>query len=253
MRSKVFKISGILIILLVGIGFLVYGNLNSILVKAEKAYSRGDFEQAEFLYKKGMNGLKKWPFSLFKKEVEKLELARAWALYYQGYYNSEKYDLAEKVVTRELNKEAAYCKDQFYNLKALIYWQKGVDLFIKMGKEAVNLKELDKFLDVSIDSSGKAVKENDGRDWDIKYNYEFFRQPRKKLKNLMQRAAQRRKKGRKIRQEVAKQKSKAAQESQDQQNKAKKGKKEGIEMLAPKDKATQPTSGSDKKKKKKKG
>ena len=264
MRIKtIFKISGVLVIFMIGLIFLFYSRANHNFARAENAYKHGDFETARLFYEKGMREFEKFP-----KIGEKLKgassLARSWSVYYQGYYDSEQYKLAEEIVNQELaNKHASY-KDQFYNLKALICWQKGVDLFIELGKKAATSKALDQLLEEAKTSSGEAVKNNDGNDRDIKYNYEFFRKPKEELKKNMQQAAQQKAQDREMKkkgEQLAKEKqikpNKQEGQQQDQEKKMNENKNK-TQMLVPvekkeRDKAEQETQGDNQKKKKKKG
>lgn len=270
----IFKILGILIILMAGLIFLFYSWANQDFVEAEKAYKHGDFDGAQLFYEKGLERFDKLSFfkiSFLNKNAnkikEKLEdvsrLARAWSVYYQGYYDSEKYKLAEETVNQEL-KNNSDRKDQFYNLKALICWQKGVDLFIELGKKAINSKELDQLIEEAKTNSGEAVKSNDGNDRDIKYNYEFFRLPKDKLKQNMQQAAQQKMQDREMKkkgEQMAKDKNikpnKQNGQQQDQEKKVDKN-KDNMKNLVPigkkeKDKATKESNADTPKKKKKKG
>lgn len=254
-----FKVSGILIILMIGLIFLFYGQANRNFAKAENAYKHGDFETAKLFYEKGMGSFEKFP-----KIREKLKgassLARAWSVYYQGYYDSEKYKLAEEIVNQELTNNNSSCKDQLYNLEALICWQKGVDLFIK---KAATSKDLDQFLEEAKTSSGEAIKVNDGNDGDIKYNYEFFRKPKEELKKNMQQAAQQKAQDRETKkkaEQLAKEKKIKPNKQNQQGNQEKKmdKNKDNTQRLVPvekkeRDKATEETQNNNQKKKKKKG
>jgi len=264
MRIKtIFKISGVLVIFMIGLIFLFYSRANHNFARAENAYNHGDFETARLFYEKGMREFEKFP-----KIGEKLKgassLARTWSVYYQGYYEPEKYDLAEEIASRELKNEKSFYKDQLYNLQALICWQRGVELFIKLGKKAATSKELDQLLEEAKTSSGEAVKNNDGNDRDIKYNYEFFRKPKEELKKNMQQAAQQKAQDREMKkkgEQLAKEKqikpNKQEGQQQDQEKKMNENKNK-TQMLVPvekkeRDKAEQETQGDNQKKKKKKG
>ncbi len=271
-----FRVLGVLLILAIGLSFVFYGKSNKVPADAEKAYSCGDYETAEQLYEKGIGDLGKWSFSkikFFQEDIHGITLARAWSFYYQGYYDSGKYELAEEIVSQELKKEKSIYKDQLYNLQALICWQKGVDLFIKLDKKALYSKKINQFLEGAKANSGEAVKANDGKDWGIKYNYEFFRQDPKKLKKSMQQAAKQKKKDKEKKEKLAqKAKEKQIKSNQKKQTEGQQGKKaEGKKMdkdkkkgekkigkvLVPTDEKSkeksEDTSGSNKKKKKKKG
>ena len=52
----IFKISGVLVIFMIGLIFLFYARTNHDFAKAEDAYSHGDFETAELFYEKGIGG-----------------------------------------------------------------------------------------------------------------------------------------------------------------------------------------------------
>jgi len=255
-----FKVSGILIILMIGLIFLFYSQANRNFAKAENAYKHGDFETAKLFYEKGMGNFEKFP-----KIREKLKgassLARAWSVYYQGYYDSEKYKSAEEIVNQELANNNSSCKDQFYNLEALICWQKGVDLFIELGKKAAISKELDQLLEETRANSGEAVKVNDGNDGDIKYNYEFFRKPKEELKKNMQQAAQQKAQDREMKkkaEQLAKEKKIKPNSRQQGQEKKMDKNKDNTQRLVPvekkeREKATEETQNNNQKKKKKKG
>lgn len=259
-----FKILGILVILVIGVGFLFYGKANFVMANAEKAHKYGDFQAAEILYGKGMIGLEKLPLfriRFFHKEIEGIVLPQAWALYYDGYYNPEKYELAEQLVDQELNKAKQAYKDQLYNLKALISWQKGVELFIKLGKKAAYSQEIDKLLDSAKNNSGEAIKNTSGNDWDIKYNYEFFRKSPEQLKQKMQQQASSKQddrekkekikqtneaKGVKSNQQEGKKQSKGQENAKESKTKKGKGGEEQIKGLVPTESknAKDPSSGN---------
>ena len=262
MKTKtIFKISGILVILLIGLIFLFYARTNHDFAKAEDAYNHGDFETAKLFYEKGIEDLEKFP-KIGEKLIGASSLAQTWSIYYQGYYDSGKYTLVEEIINQELAN--SNYKDQLYNLKALICWQKGVDLFIELGKKATNSKELDQLLEEAKTSSGEAVKNNDGNDGDIKYNYEFFRKPPEKLKKNMQQQAQQKmqdreakKKGEQLAKEKQIKPNKQGDQQQDQEKKVDK-KKDNAQKLVPiekkeREKAEEETRGDNQNKKKKKG
>jgi hypothetical protein len=257
----IFKISGVLVIFMIGLVFLFYARTNRDFAKAENAYNHGDFETAKLFYEKGIGGLEKFP-KIGEKFKGASSLAGVWSVYYQGYYDSEQYKLAEEIINQELAN--SNYKDQFYNLKALICWQKGVDLFIELGKKAATSQELDQLLEEAKTSSGEAVKNNDGNDEDIKYNYEFFRKPKEELKKNMQQAAQQKSQDREMKkkaEQLAKEKqikpNKQGDQQQDQEKKVDK-KKDNAQKLVPmekkeRDQAEQETQSDTPKKKKKKG
>lgn len=260
--KTIFKILGLLLVLAIGLVLMFYGNVNRDFAKAEKASVRGDFETAQIFYEQGTKNLEKFPLFLkigfLNREYNNIKLTRAWLLYNQGYYEPENYELADEIADSELNSGKSRIKDQFYNLEALISWQKGVELFIEMGKKAASSKEIDQLIEGAIMNSGEAVKFNDGKDWDIKYNYEFFRQPKQKLKQNMQQQAQQKMQDRKMKAKL-KQMAKPQPEEEQQgdqknENKDQKGK---VPILVPgakaDDPATEPTTGNETKKKKKKG
>jgi len=265
-----FKVLGILAILAIGIGFLFYGKVNFGLAEAEKAHKYGDFQAAEILYGKGMIKLEKLLFfrlRSFHKEIDGIVLTQAWALYCDGYYNPEKYALAEQLVDKELANDKQVFKDQLYNLKALISWQNGIELFIELGKKAVYSQEIDKLLDDAKNNSGEAVKNNSGKDWDIKYNYEFFRKSKEELKQKMQQQANSKQEDREKKEKIKQtNEGKGVKSNQQEQgkgkkntdaDKAKKGKKGEGQMpgFVPTDSkhAKDPSSGSNTNTGKKKG
>lgn len=259
-----FKILGILIILTIGVGFLFYGKANFFMANAEKAHKYGDFQAAEILYGKGMTSLKKLPLFRIRslhKEIDDIVLTCAWVLYCDGYYNPEKYELAEQLVDKELAKDKQAFKDQLYNLKALICWQKGVELFIKLGKKAAYSQEIDKLLDGAKNNSGEAIKNSSGNDWDIKYNYEFFRKSKEELKQKMQQQANSKKedrekkdkikqtneeKGVKSNQQEGKKQSKGQENAKESKNKKGKNSDDQIKGFVPTESknAKDPSSGN---------
>jgi len=269
MKTKTgFGILGVLLILAIGAFLIFYANLNRKIAKGEDASRQGLFERAEFFSQSALQDFDGWYFSKIqplRKDYERTKLFRAWMFYYDGYYSGlKKYEMAEGLISRELKRGKAAYKDQFYNLKALIAWQKGVELFIRIGRKAAYSKAVDHFIEEARNSSAKAVKENDGKDWDIKYNYEFFRLPKQQLKQYMQQQANQKKKDREMKkkaEQISKErKIKPNQEGEKARQKTKKidkNKKGKAKILIPQDKKkkseNEPTSGSEKKKKKKKG
>lgn len=192
-------------VLAIGIGLLSYSYVTHKLSQAEKSYNHSNYEVADSIHLDLKKNLEKWPLSkiwFLQREIEKIDLIRAWSFYCQGYYNSEKYELAEEIASQALDKNKLNNRDQFYNLKTLIYWQKAVDLFIKLGKKAIDSKELNRFFEKAKESSAEAVKVNNGKDWDIKYNYEFFRQTKEKLTKSMQSKANKKKEDRESRKKL---------------------------------------------------
>lgn len=262
--KTIFKILGLLLVLAVGLVLMFYSNVNRDFSKAEKASTCGDFEAAQIFYEKGMKNLEKFPpilkISFLKNEHENIKLSRAWAFYNQGYFEAENYDLAEEIAKNELDNKNLGRKDQFYNLEALIFWQKGVELFIEMGKKAAYSEELNQYIEDAQANSGKAVETNDGKDFDIKYNYEFFRKPKEELKKLMQQAAQQKMQARQIKAKIKQMvKPQPSEENQDGDQKKTDEKKKGakVPILVPQNNSNNPareiTPGSQIKKKKKKG
>ncbi len=226
--KTLFKILGVLVILTIGASLIFYGQLNRGISHAEKAYNSGDYETAESIYSEVIKKIENRPLSkiqFLKREIEKINLNRAWAFYRSAYYNSEKYKLAKEIADKELDKKKRILGDQFYNLRTLIYWQEGVDLFIKLGQKAAKSKELNQLIEDAKSSSAEAVKINNGKDWDIKYNYEFLRQPKKKLMQNMQQMAKQKKKAREMQGKV-KQMAEEKKKNSDQEKAANQGEKE---------------------------
>lgn len=260
-----FKVLGALIILAIGASLCFYGRAGYYFSQAEKFYNHGVFDKAELFYEKGISGLKKlqiFKTPILKSEIETARLNLAWTVYWHAYYEPEKYELTERIVSQELSKKKSGNKDQFYNLKALICWQKGVELFIKLGKKAAALKELDQLLEEAKINSGEAVANTLSDDSDIKYNYEFFRQSKEKLKQNMQQQAQQKKQNREKKKQgdqISKEKNVKPNQQQDQTVEDKNQKdKDKANILVPADKdkpqkAEESSYGTTVQKKKKKG
>ncbi len=255
--KKVFWIFGMLILLAVAGALIWFGWTNLDFHKAQKNFEHGQFKTAEQFYIKGTERLPQ--ISFIKEDINGgVDFDRALSIFDDGYFNPERYDEVENLIDQKLDEEEKLTnKDEFYNLLALVYWEKGVELFIKEGKKAANLKELDLLIEAAKDNSFQAVKFYDNDNQIIPYNYEFFRQSPKKLKQQMQQQAQQKMQSREMQKNLNKMKSEQKNEQEgDQGSKPKQG-EEWRNILIPKDKqenrAEQPIEGSDKPKKKKVG
>ncbi|MFW6135031.1 MAG: hypothetical protein ACOC5R_05595 [Elusimicrobiota bacterium] len=246
-----FKVLGVSVILIIGLSFIHYANTHNALAKAKREYKVGEFNSAEMFFQKAEQRLKSWALfnrtSVIKRKAMNASLMRIQCLYNAGYYQPEQYALSEQLADKALNEVSSdYGKDQLYNLKALLFWQKGVELFIELGEQAADSEKIDEFIEGARENSAQAVMFNDGTNWNIKYNYEFFRLSKQELKKRMQQAAKNKQAAR-----ARKQKMKKARAKKKQVQKGKSSKKgEKEKVLVPKQK-DDPDKSSDKKKKKK--
>ncbi len=246
-----FKALGVSVILIIGLSFVHYGNINNALNKAKQEYKIGEFNSAEAFFQKAEKRSSNWllfnQFSFVKKEAIRASLMRVQCLYNAGYYQPEQYELSEQLADKILKEaNSDYGKDQLYNLKALLYWQKGVELFIELGEQAADSEKIDEFIEGARENSAQAVIFNDGTDWNIKYNYEFFRLSKQELKKRMQQAAKSKQAAREQKKKMKKVKMKKKEAKKGQSSRE--GEKEKV--LVPEQKKDS-TKSSDKKKKKK--